>query len=175
MRGFVTSPDVARVLGRLSTRDAADAWREFLDAYAALILHVIRTGARDPDDASDCFLFVCEKLSQNKFRRLRRFRTDGPASFSTWLRAVVRNLSIDWHRKRAGRRRAVRSISRLPVLEQELFRCDMASRMRPKTSPRSEGSSMPSRTRNRKSGFPRCTRSSRSRSPRRIPRSNSRL
>lgn len=120
---LMNDPDVARVLGRLSSPGAADAWRDFLDAYAAHILHVIRIEERDPDDASDCFLFVCEQLSHKGFRRLRRFRVDGPASFLTWLCAVVRNLSIDWHRKRAGRRRPFRSISRLPVLEQELFRC----------------------------------------------------
>ena len=117
------SPDIARILGELSSRAAADAWGEFLDAYAALILRVIQFEERDPDDVSDCFLFVCEQLSDRNFRRLRRFRTEGPASFPTWVRAVVRNLSIDWHRKRAGRPRPFQSVSRLPVLEQEIFRC----------------------------------------------------
>ena len=40
----------------------------------------------------------------------------------TWLRAVVRNLCIDWHRKKFGRHRQFRSISRLPVFDQEVFR-----------------------------------------------------
>ncbi|HSF16312.1 MAG TPA: sigma-70 family RNA polymerase sigma factor [Vicinamibacteria bacterium] len=116
-------PDVAPILKRLSSPGAAEAWRDFLDAYAALILHAIRIAERDPDDASECFLFVCEQLSRKGFRRLSRFRVDGPASFPTWLTAVVRNLTIDWHRKRSGRRRPFRAISRLPLLEQELFRC----------------------------------------------------
>jgi RNA polymerase sigma factor (sigma-70 family) len=116
-------PDVAPILERLSSPHAAEAWRDFLDAYAALVLHVIRIAERDPDDASECFLFVCEQLSRRSYRRLRRFRLDGPASFPTWLSAVVRNLTIDWHRKRAGRRRPFRAVSRLPLLEQELFRC----------------------------------------------------
>ncbi|HSF16323.1 MAG TPA: sigma-70 family RNA polymerase sigma factor [Vicinamibacteria bacterium] len=116
-------PGVAPILERLSSPVAAEAWREFLDAYAALILHVIRAKERAPDDASECFLYVCEELSRNGFRRLRRFRVDGPAAFPTWLSAVVRNLSIDWHRRRSGRRRPFRAISRLPLLEQELFRC----------------------------------------------------
>jgi RNA polymerase sigma factor (sigma-70 family) len=53
---------------------------------------------------------------------LLRFKLKGPASFSTWLRAVVRNLCLDWHRQEFGRQRPFTSISRLSVFDQEVFK-----------------------------------------------------
>jgi RNA polymerase sigma factor (sigma-70 family) len=94
-----------------------------LERYSPLILQIVRLFERDPDDVSDCFLFVCEQLSQRGFRRLRRFRPKGEARFPTWLRAVVRNLCLDWHRKEFGRERIFQSVARLAVLDQEVFRC----------------------------------------------------
>ena len=55
-----------------------------------MIFQVGRYFEKDLDRASDCFQFVCEKLSEDRFRRLLRFKPQGTASFSTWLRAVVR-------------------------------------------------------------------------------------
>ena len=77
---------------------------------------------RDSDFVPDCFQFVCEGLSANSFRRLRRFRPEGPAVFSTWLRAVVRNLCLDWRRRQFGRHRFFKSISNLSFFDQEVFR-----------------------------------------------------
>ena len=54
--------------------------------------------------------------------RLSRFRPDGPASLSTWLRAVVRDLCLDWHRQEFGRHRVFESVARLPALDQEIFK-----------------------------------------------------
>jgi DNA-directed RNA polymerase specialized sigma24 family protein len=99
------------------------AWSEFLENYAGLIYQVAGLFERDTDHAADCFLFVCEQLSANQFRRLRAFRADGPAKFTTWLRAVVRNLCLDWHRKEYGRQRIFQSIARLPAAEQDVYRC----------------------------------------------------
>ena len=116
------SPDITRILEELGSRDAQEAWAKFLESHAPLILQVVQRRERDPDQASDCFLFVCEQLCQNSFRRLRRFQVKGPASFPTWLRAVVRHLCIDWYRRQSGRERIFHSIARLPTLEQEIFR-----------------------------------------------------
>ncbi len=90
--------------------------------YSPLLLEVVHRFERDEDTASDCYLFVCERLSCNGFRRLLRFRPGGPARFSTWLRAVARNLCLDWHRRQCGRHRVFESVARLPALEQEVFR-----------------------------------------------------
>lgn len=114
---------VENILRQLRSRDRHEAWNEFLDEYSALIFQVSRYFEKDLDRASDCFQFVCEKLSEDRFRRLLRFKPDGAASFSTWLRAVVRNLCLDWRRKEFGRPRRFRAISRLSGFDQEVFGC----------------------------------------------------
>lgn len=113
---------VEHILRQLRASDPHEAWTEFLEEYAALVFQIVRHFETDIDRASDCFQFVCEKLSDDHFRRLLRFKPKGPASFNTWLRAVVRNLCLDWHRQEFGRRRPFRSISRLSVFDQEVFK-----------------------------------------------------
>jgi len=113
----------AALLCRFQSPGAQEAWAEFLQSYAPLIFQVVRLSALDADAAADCFLFVCEQLSRKRFRRLRRFRPSGPASFATWLRTVVRRLCLDWHRKEFGRQRIFQSLQSLSALEQGIFRC----------------------------------------------------
>lgn len=91
-------------LRRLTSADAEQAWAEFLQSYASLLVQVIAVCERDPELRCDCFVYACEQLSRNRFRRLRRFKVAGPATFATWLRAVIRNLCVDWRRQRFGRR-----------------------------------------------------------------------
>lgn len=110
------------LLNQSSSRNLEEAWGLFLDEYSSTILRVVRHVERDSDFVPDCFQFVCEGLSANSFRRLRKFRPEGPAVFSTWLRAVVRNLCLDWRRKQFGRHRFFKSISRLSFFDQEVFR-----------------------------------------------------
>ncbi len=111
------------VLEQLRSSQSREAWAEFLRQYSALIFSTCQFSTSDADQAADCFLFACEQLSRNHFRRLLRFRPQGDASFPTWLRVVVRNLCLDWRRKRFGRPRLFRSITRLPQLEAEVYRC----------------------------------------------------
>jgi RNA polymerase sigma factor (sigma-70 family) len=113
---------IVEVLEQLRSGEPHEAWTQFLQEYSALIFRVVRHFEHDADHAADCFQFVCESLSEKNFRRLRQFKVDGPAKFSTWLRAVLRNLCLDWHRKKFGRPRAFNSISRLSVFDQEVFR-----------------------------------------------------
>jgi RNA polymerase sigma factor (sigma-70 family) len=115
-------PQADGMLRQLRSREPREAWAGFLDAYSPLLLDVVRLFERDEDAAGDCYLFICEQLCRNGFRRLRCFRTDGPASFTTWLRAVARNLCLDWHRQEFGRHRVFESIARLPALDQEIFK-----------------------------------------------------
>jgi RNA polymerase sigma factor (sigma-70 family) len=86
------------------------------------MMQVVRHFEHEPERASDCFLFACERLSDDGFRRLRSFRRDGPARFQTWLKAVVANLSIDWRRKQDGRIRPFANVSDLPPLDQQVYR-----------------------------------------------------
>ena len=83
------------------------AWDLFVGRYRRLIVATITRLVRDRDDVMDVFADVCRALSENDCERLKRF-ADSPtrgAIFSTWLVAVVRNLTIDWIRKRDGRPR----------------------------------------------------------------------
>lgn len=107
---------------RSRTGDADEQWSSFLEARAPLVLQVVHLFERDADQVQDCFVFVCEHLRRDGLRRIRKFREEGPASFETWLRAVVRHLCLDWRRHRDGRFRLPRAVTRLPELEQEVFR-----------------------------------------------------
>ena len=114
---------IAGILGRLASSEADQAWEEFLDLYHPLIIRVIRHFEENSDRLCDCFVFVCERLNRRRFRRLRSFRLDGPASFKTWLQVVVRNLCLDWRRSRLGRSRPSPATASLHPLDQEIYRC----------------------------------------------------
>ena len=109
-------------LEQFNSRDPEEEWRLFLAEYSTTILSVVMHIEQDSESVPDCFQFVCERLSADSFRRLKKFRAGGPAVFSTWLRAVVRNLCLDWRRKQFGRHRLFKSISRLSGFDQEVFR-----------------------------------------------------
>lgn len=119
--GCVDDQSIPEILDSLATRQAREAWERFLRLYAGLILVVVRHFERDEDATSDCFVHICQQLIRDRFRRLRKFRPDGPARFSTWLRAVVRNLCLDWHRKEFGRHRPFNAIKRASALDQQIF------------------------------------------------------
>lgn len=108
---------IDQILEQLGSPASHEAWSLFLEDYGGIIYQVIRHFEADSDDAADCFQFVCERFCEAKFRRLRRFNPAGAAKFTTWLRAVARNLCLDWQRKQFGRPRLFRSIARQPQHE----------------------------------------------------------
>jgi len=110
------------LLEALQSDDKDGAWSTFLTNYSELIYGVIKTFTQNDDHVGDCFLFVCAKLADKEYRRLRSFRPDGRARFSTWLRAVVRNLCLDWHRSVYGRRQVFRFVASRSALDREIFR-----------------------------------------------------
>ena len=63
----------------LSTRGAGFSKRR------PVLLQVARAVERDADDAADAFLFVCQRLADDEYARLRKFDPAGPVSFLTWL------------------------------------------------------------------------------------------
>ena len=121
---------IARIIRQLHSGQAQEAWVEFLQSCSVVIFQVVRLSEQDTDAAADCFLFVCEQLSRRRFRRLCRFQPKGPATFATWLRAVVRRLCLDWHRKEFGRARIFHSLSSLSTADQAVFRCVFEQGMR---------------------------------------------
>lgn len=113
---------LAEWLPARTSEDRERAWDLFLDDYAAVVLQVVRLFESDPDRVDDCFVFVCEHLRRDDLRRIRSFDEHGAASFPTWLRTVVRNLCLDWRRKRLGRPRPFRAIQRLAPPDEEVYR-----------------------------------------------------
>src|SRR4029077_6168396 len=118
---FVGNFERDATLEELRSSQSREAWAEFLRQYRPLIFQTCQFSTSDADQAADCFLFACEQLSRNHFRRLLRFQPQGASSFATWLRVVVRNLCLDRRRKQFGRPRLLRSIARLPQLEGEIY------------------------------------------------------
>lgn len=110
-----------KVLEQLGTASAGAAWAVFLRRHTPLILAVARQYERDEQALHDCYLFVCEKLSDQGFRRLRTWRKRDKVRFTTWLRAVVANLCVDWHRSVQGRFRPVSTIAGLSALERLVY------------------------------------------------------
>ena len=112
----------AELLRGLRSADAGAAWVEFLDRYAGLIMSTASQFEYDQNRVNECFLFVCEKLNDDGFRRLLSFDVEGRARFRTWLGTVVFNLCVDWHRQQYGRARLLPAISALPAFDQSVYR-----------------------------------------------------
>jgi RNA polymerase sigma factor (sigma-70 family) len=112
----------ANLLRRLNSADAGAAWVEFLERYAPLILAAASQFEYDRDRANECFLYVCEQLNDDGFRRLLKFNTAGKAKFRTWLGSVVFNLCVDWHRREYGRATLLPAIAALPAFDQAVYR-----------------------------------------------------
>ena len=112
----------AKLLHRLASPDAGMAWLEFLERYSPLIMHVASQFEYEQDRISECFLYACEQLNDNGFRRLLKFDTAGKAQFRVWLGAVVFNLCVDWHRREYGRATVLPAIAALPAFDQAVYR-----------------------------------------------------
>jgi len=112
----------AILLRRLSSADAGTAWVEFLDLYAPLIMQAAARFEYEQDRVNECFLYVCEQLNDDGFRRLLKFNAAGKARFRTWLGSVVFNLCVDWHRREYGRATLLPAISALPAFDQSVYR-----------------------------------------------------
>lgn len=125
----MSNESITDLLERLSSGGVDAAWSEFLARYSPLIMHVVRRHGLDDDRARECFNHVCASLSDDGFRRLLSFRANGPARFKTWLIAVVSNLCVDQRRKEQGRSRPPQNVSRLPELDQQVYRCIYERRM----------------------------------------------
>lgn len=112
-------------IARLHDHDPDGAWDLFVEQYRRLIFAAIRHYTTEHDEVMDVFALVCESLRSNDLARLRRYLAEGThtARFSTWLVAVVRNLTVDWFRHRDGRKRLSASLATLPPLRRRIFEC----------------------------------------------------
>lgn len=125
---------IAELLNRLGSADAGPAWVEFLDRHSQQIMNTVNQFEYEQDRINECFLFVCEKLHDDGFRRLLKFNTRGTAKFRTWLGTVVFNLCVDWHRKEFGRVTLLPAISALPAFDRSVYRLVIEQGMNKETS-----------------------------------------
>lgn len=112
----------AGLLQRLSSSDPGPAWAEFLDRYSQLIMHTANQFEYRRDQATECYLYVCDQLHRDGFRRLQKFNTSGTSKFRTWLGTVVFNLCVDWHRLEFGRVTLLPAVSALPAFDRAVYR-----------------------------------------------------
>ena len=96
-------------------------WQAFVQEYTPTLLALIeRAGITNHDEAMDVYVRTCERLAERGCERL--LRRDGTrGSLAAWLAVVVRNVTVDWVRTRAGRRRLFECIKRLDRRDQEVF------------------------------------------------------
>ena len=114
---------IENILNCLNSGQIDVGWVSFLDIYTKTLRHVARQVAGDDSAVDDCFEYVCAKLSDDNFRRLKAFDPSGPARFKTWLTAVTANLCKDWRRSVYGRKRPPDSVCRLAKFDQLVFEC----------------------------------------------------
>ena len=100
------------------------AWKQFLESYSRLFLKVIWELERDKDEVMEQYLHVCSKFAENSFAVLRAFKRDygaNPPKFTTWLRAVTRNMIVDRHRSIHGRKRFPKALLQLSPYARKVF------------------------------------------------------
>lgn len=118
----MSDPQIAALQRALRSGDHIQAWADFLTSYSPVVLQAVRRSIWDNEKAADCFVFVCEQLCARGYRRLLKYKPESGTSFVTWLRVVVRNLALDWHRRQSGRPRVFESVARMTLLHQEVYR-----------------------------------------------------
>jgi len=113
------------ILKNLLTQGNRQAWEAFLALYSKIIFGVVSNFASDYDERMELFVFICEALTKNNFKKLRLFKSQGrkqKTKFATWLVLVAKNLCVDWYRKNNGRIRLIRAIDRLSQIDQRIFK-----------------------------------------------------
>jgi DNA-directed RNA polymerase specialized sigma24 family protein len=119
----VGDPNFPRLQKELRSSKGLEAWETFLGIYSPILYQTAVAYSDDEDEAADCYLYICEQLSRNGFRRLLKFNPQGSASLTTWLRVVGRNLCYDRHRAHSGRRRPFKLLQFLSELERRVYDC----------------------------------------------------
>lgn len=105
MTGAAAPLQLGELLHASSSPAREAAWEELITEHTRLILAVARSFGGDNDQIMDRYAFILGKLRESDFRRLRAFRSDAGAKFSTWLTVASRRLCLDEIRSRYGRAR----------------------------------------------------------------------
>jgi RNA polymerase sigma factor (sigma-70 family) len=94
------------------------AWEELIARHTRLLLAVAASFGGGHDAKMERYAYVLEKLREQDFRRLRVFKAQGSARFSTWLTVAARNLCLDYARAHYGRSRGVSDEEKSVALRQ---------------------------------------------------------
>jgi len=86
-------------------RGEKSAWDEFIERYAKLIYNYIynilkiKGSSFEEEKVEDIFQGICLHLLSDNCRRLKSFQAKNKCKFSTWLRTVTINYTLDFLRK----------------------------------------------------------------------------
>ncbi len=94
-----------------------EAWQRFILRYSGLIYSVARRYLFDDEEVQNVYVEVLERLYHGKLESF-----EGRSALSTWLVLVSRNVTLDFLRKRFGRRNLPGSVQRLSRRDQQIFR-----------------------------------------------------
>jgi DNA-directed RNA polymerase specialized sigma24 family protein len=120
---------ISVLLANLSGVQSGKAWQQFLDGWASQLMKIARYNAHVEDQAQDCFLHICEKLSEHGFRRLLQFEESRGVPFESWLSAVANNLCHDWRRQQFGRFKVPTAIREMDDLDQHVYHLKFEKRL----------------------------------------------
>ena len=81
---------------------------------------VCRRRFQDENEANACYVFVLDGLKASGCKRLRAYK--GLSSLDTFLYALIHSLVADFQRKKYGRKRIPRQVSRLWAWAETLYR-----------------------------------------------------
>jgi len=109
------------------------SWTNFVERFSNLLFSLLwRYANGDEDLCANLYLYVIEGLHQTNeagesFFRLRRYlesvdRYNGKGRLTTWLGRVTQNLVSDYFREQEGRKTLPRSIQRLDLTCQQIFK-----------------------------------------------------
>lgn len=110
------------LLGRIECAPEL-AWEGFLESFTPLIFKVVSRFVRTHDQRMDLFVYVAERLREDRLRRCRayRLRPERPRSFGAYLTVVTKNLVVDFIRSTNGRYRPFASMANLDVADRLIF------------------------------------------------------
>lgn len=107
---------------KLFHQDAIRAWHLFCEKYSDFIYTILRRSGFDYDEAMERFVYICEKLCEQDFRRLKTIKYAGnDGDLTPWLRQVIKNLCVNWAWSEDGRKRLFGFVMEMSLREQRIF------------------------------------------------------
>lgn len=124
---------LAQRMIKLLRNDGERGWKAFERFFESDIRRLIRRRLPGPayeDLRRDAYQDICLSLIDNEYRRLKAY--GGSGSFAGFILQTVDRLTIDLLRSLNSRRRLPAAISRLPALDQDIFKLVFWKRLPPR-------------------------------------------